>query len=122
MEYADKTQQPAVEIMIHKKNVHEKLNQYDQAAMLGSELTHVYGNVSDLNTKALIMTHDLQTYYDLHKILEEILEQFNTNLTGASNASSLLWRELRPCTPEATSLFRGDCSFTVMFTPSAAHS
>ena len=57
LEYADKTQQPAVEIMIHKKNVHEKLNQYDQAAMLGSELTHVYGNVSDLNTKALINIH-----------------------------------------------------------------
>ena len=28
----------------------------------------------NMNTKALIMTHDLQTYYDMHKILEEILD------------------------------------------------
>ena len=54
LEYADKTQRAAIEIMIYKKDVHEKLNQYDDAAKLASELRQVYGTVGDPVTKAKI--------------------------------------------------------------------
>ena len=45
------------------------------------------------DTKALVMTHDLMTFYDLHKIFEEILEKFKPK--GSANPFKFNRFELR---------------------------
>ena len=54
LEYADKTQTAAIEIMISKKDVHEKLNQYYNAAKLASELRQVYRTTEGPIAKATL--------------------------------------------------------------------
>jgi hypothetical protein len=53
----------------------------------------------NMNTKVLVMSHDLMTYYDLHKVFEELIKSCNNK--GYPNKLKFNGYELKNCSIEA---------------------
>ena len=62
----------------------------------------------NMHTKALVMTHDLRTFYDVHKIFEEIINRCNQK--GYPRSATFKRFEMRKCFLQA--LFPQKCRLT----------